>query len=183
MNDEKELIADFRKGKSKAQKKVFEMHASAMLAVCIRYVGDRETARDLLQDGFIKVFEKAESFSGEGSLGGWIRRIMVNITLEYLRQKDALKMSSSIDDYHESFASHEVSALEKISTNELLACVAQLPDGFRTVFNLYAIEGYSHSEIAGIMNISEGTSRSQYMRARNTLQKKVQLLMKVNNGK
>jgi len=102
-----------------------------------------------------------------------MRRIFVNTALEYLRQNDALKMSSSIDDYHDVFANDDVSVIDKISTNDLLACVARLPDGYRTVFNLYAIEGYSHSEIAGILNISEVTSRSQYMRARNILQKNV----------
>lgn len=177
MNEEQQLITDFKKGKSKAQKKIFEMHAPAMLAVCVRYVRDRETARDLVQDGFIKVFEKADTFSGIGSLAGWMRRIFVNTALEYLRQNDALKMSSSIDDYHDAFANHDISVIDKISTNDLLACVAQLPDGYRTVFNLYAIEGYSHSEIAEMLNISEGTSRSQYMRARNILQKNVMSLM------
>ncbi len=177
MNEEQQLITDFKKGKSGAQKKIFEMHAPAMLAVCVRYVRDRETARDLLQDGFIKVFEKADTYSGTGSLAGWMRRIFVNTALEFLRQNDALKMSSSIDDYHDAFANNDISVIEKISTKDLLACVAQLPDGYRTVFNLYAIEGYSHSEIAEMLNISEGTSRSQYMRARNILQKNVMSLM------
>ena len=183
MNDEQQLIADFRKGKSEAQKKIFELHATAMLAVCARYVRDRETARDLLQDGFIKVFEKAESYSGAGSLGGWMRRIFVNTALEYLRQHDALKMSLSIDDHNDAFESNDISAIDKITTDDLLSCVAQLPDGFRTVFNLYAIEGYSHSEIAGMLNINEVTSRTQYMRARNQLQKSVLTLMSVKNAK
>jgi len=177
MNEEQQLITDFKKGKSGAQKKIFEMHAPTMLAVCVRYVRDRETARDLVQDGFIKVFEKADTYSGTGSLAGWMRRIFVNTALEFLRQNDALKMSSSIDDYHDAFANNDISVIEKISTKDLLACVAQLPDGYRTVFNLYAIEGYSHSEIAEMLNISEGTSRSQYMRARNILQKNVMSLM------
>ena len=86
-------------------------------------------------------------------------------------------MSANIDEHHELIATNEISVLEKISTSDLLDCVAQLPDGYRTVFNLYAIEGYSHNEIAQILNISEGTSRSQYMRARNLLQKNVQSLL------
>ncbi len=173
MMDEQQLIADFRKGKRDAQKMVFELHAPAMMAVCIRYVRDRETARDLLQDGFIRVFENAESYSGKGPLGAWIRRVIVNTVLEHLRRNDALKMSINIEDHFDYTDSYQPDILNKISTDEILKCVDELPTGFRTVFNLFAIEDYSHAEIASMLNINESTSRSQYMRARNLLQKKL----------
>ena len=180
MNEEQQLIADFRKGKKNAQKMIFELHAPAMLAVCVRYVRDRELARDLLQDGFIRVFENAESYSGKGPLGAWIRRVIVNTILEYFRKNDALKMSINIDEHQEHTDSYEPDILSKISTDEILKCIEELPPGFRTVFNLFAIEDYSHAEIAAQLNITESTSRTQYMRARNLLQKKILTLNNAN---
>lgn len=173
ITDEKRLIAGCKNAEPWAQKQVYELYASAMLSVCVRYVTDREVARDLLQDGFIKVFTKAETFSETGSFAGWIRRIFVTTALEYLRQKDALKQSSSIDDFENHFENEDVTILDKISADDLLECVTKLSDGYRTVFNLYAIEGYNHAEIANLLNISENTSRSQFMRARMILQKNV----------
>jgi RNA polymerase sigma factor (sigma-70 family) len=182
-NDEQELIAACQKGKSWAQKKVYELYAPAMMSVCVRYVADRETARDLLQDGFIKVFTKTDTYSGAGSFAGWIRRIFVTTALEYLRQNDALRQSANIDDFDNYIADADVSVLEKISADDLMAFVARLPEGYRTVFNLYAIEGYAHIEIAELLSISEATSRSQFMRARKILQKNVQSLIGNENAR
>ena len=173
ITDEQELIAGCIEGKSWAQRAIYDRFAPAMMSVCVRYVADRETARDLLQEGFIKLFTKIESYSGTGAFGGWVRRIFVTTALEYLRQNDALKQSTDIDEVGYHIENDEISVLEKISADDLLACVAQLSDGYRTVFNLYAIEGYSHAEIADMLCISEGTSRSQFMRARKILQKSV----------
>lgn len=174
--NEQELIAACQEGKSWAQRKIYEQHAPIMMSVCFRYVNDRETARDLLQDGFIKVFTKVDTYSGSGSFAGWMRRIFVTTALEYLRQNDALKQSENIDDISYLIEDKEVSVLDNISANDLMRCISELSDGYRTVFNLYAIEGYSHAEIAEILNISEVTSRSQFMRARKQLQKAVQTL-------
>lgn len=174
--DEQKLIAACQAGKPWAQKKIYEQYASTMMAVCYRYVNDRETARDLLQDGFIKVFTKADTYSGTGSFGGWIRRIFVTTALEFLRQKDALKQTDSIDDWTGTINNEEETAIEKLSAADLMRCIAKLPDGYRTVFNLYAIEGYSHAEIAQMLDINEATSRSQFMRARKILQKDVETL-------
>lgn len=171
--DENELISACKSGKSWAQKKIYELHAPTMMSVCYRYVNDRETARDILQDGFIKIFTKIDSYSGAGSFAGWMRRIFVTTALEHLRQNDALKQSASIDNYENHFENNEISALEKISVDDLMKCIAGLSDGYRTVFNLYAIEGFSHAEIAEMLNINEVTSRSQFMRARKILQKTV----------
>lgn len=176
ITDEEQLIAGCKNGKSWAQKRIYELHAPVMMSVCVRYVNDRETARDLLQDGFIKVFTKIDSYSGTGSFAGWIRRIFVTTALEYLRQNDALKQSESIEDYGNYIENNDVTILEKISADDLMTCIAALSDGYRTIFNLYAIEGYSHTEIAEMLHIAEATSRSQFMRARKILQKNVESL-------
>lgn len=180
--DELSLIAGCKRGESWARKELYELHAPAMMSVCMRYVGNKETAKDLLQDGFIKVYTKINTYSGTGSFKGWMRRVFVTTALEYLRRNDALKVSSNIDDYDDAMENMETSALERISADELLACIAELPYGYRTVFNLFAIEGYSHSEIAGILNINESTSRSQFIRARKALQKSVESLIMHENA-
>ncbi len=172
--DEQRLITGCRKGETWAQKQVYELYASAMFSVCVRYVNDRETARDLLQDGFIKIFTKADTYSGSGSFAGWIRRIFVTTSLEYLRQNKALMESASLDESSYSIEDEDISVLDKISADDLMNCVSNLSPGYRTVFNLYALEGYSHTEIAGMLNISENTSRSQFMRARKILQTRVE---------
>jgi len=183
ISDEEQLIAGCKEGKPRAQKKLFEQYASVMLSVCVRYVPDRETARDILQDGFIKIYSKINTYSGEGSFAGWIRRIFVTTALEYLRQNDALRQSASIEEYYNTIVDEKETVLDKISADDLMDCISKLPNGYRTIFNLYAIEGYSHSEIAEMIGISESTSRSQYMRARNILQKNVQLLIGHENAK
>ena len=183
ITDEQRLIAGCKNAEPWAQKQVYELYASAMLSVCVRYVTDREVARDLLQDGFIKIFTKADTFSETGSFAGWIRRIFVTTALEYLRQKDALKKSSNIEEFENYFENDDITILDKISADDLMDCVTRLSDGYRTDFNLYAIEGYNHAEIANLLNISENTSRSQFMRARKILQKNVLSLIENDNGK
>lgn len=168
--DEKELVAGCKRGEEWACKKIYELHAPVMMGVCVRYVYDRETAKDILQEGFIKVFTKIDSYTGKGVLGAWMRRIFVTTALEYLRQKDALKMSTSIDDHYDSFENSEASAVDLLSAEELMGCIGKLPHGYRTIFNLFAIEGYSHSEIAEMLNIQESTSRSQFLRGKKLLQ-------------
>lgn len=176
--DEQLLITGCRKGESWARKQLYETYAPAMMSLCLRYVGDKETARDLLQDGFIKVFTKMKTYSGTGAFGGWIYRVFMTTALEHLRKTETTKLFTSIDECPDTLENTDISALEALSADDLLSCVAQLPAGYRTVFNLYAIEGYSHSEIGEMLGISEITSRSQFNRARNTLQKKLELLMK-----
>jgi len=179
--DEKLLVDGCKRGESWARKEIYEIYAPLMMSVCMRYVNNRETARDLMQDGFIKVFTKIHTYSGMGALGGWIRRVFVTTSLEYLRANDALKLSVSIDetDMHPAYTGE--SALDKLSVDELMECVGYLPDGYRTVFNLYAIEGFSHKEIGEMLHISEITSRTQFIRARNALQKSVLSLIADRN--
>lgn len=177
LTNEQDIIKACIKGESWAQKAIFDQYAPTMLSVCVRYVSDYETARDILQDGFVRLFSKIETFSGTGAFGGWARRIFVTTALEHLRRNDALKNADSIDDFHNHFENNEVNVIDQISADDLMQCIAELPDGYKAVFNMFAIEGYSHAEIAEMLGINDITSRTQYMRARKMLQKKIELLI------
>ncbi|HCC52224.1 MAG TPA: RNA polymerase [Porphyromonadaceae bacterium] len=179
--DEKLIIDACVRGESWARKKVYEMYAPTMMSLCIRYVGNREIARDILQDGFIKVFTHIHTYSYKGAFAGWIHRIFVTTSLEYLRKTDALRSAVDIMDYNEQLKDVDVSVLDRLSEEDLMDCVERLPAGYRTVFNMYAIEGYSHKEIAEALGISVATSKTQFLRARTALQKSVKSLM--NNYK
>ena len=146
-----------------------------MLAVCLRYVNDPETARDLMQDGFIKVFTSIDTYTGSGAFEGWLRKIFVNCALEYLRRNDVLRESTDLDNTAE-LDQPNSKAISDLSAAELMQLVHDLPAGFRTVFNMFAIEGYSHKEISEALGITESTSRSQYTRAKQLLQKKIKEL-------
>ena len=143
-----------------------------MFPVCIRYVGDRTLAEDVLQEGFITLFTKLKSYKGDGSFEGWARKIFVTTALMSLRKKDALKMSEELDAVRGKKAD-TTSQMQNIGYKELMELVVSLPPGFRTVFNMYAIEGYSHKEIAETLGITETTSRTQFSRARLWLQNKI----------
>ena len=174
MNETAELrtIELCKKGDRGAQKALFDLLAPRMFPVCIRYVGDREVAQDLLQDGFVTLFSKLDSYKGEGSFDGWARRIFINTALMYLRKKDALKMSGELENARH-LSSDLEDQMENIGYKELMKLVTSLPPGFRTVFNMYVIEGYSHKEIAEILGITETTSRTQLSRARIWLQNRI----------
>ena len=143
-----------------------------MFPICIRYIGDRDQAADVLQDGFITLFTKLKDYKGEGSFEGWARRVFVTTALMSLRKKDALKMSEELDAVR-GMKAETVSQTQNIGYKELMKVVTSLPPGFRTVFNMYAIEGYSHKEIGEMLGISETTSRTQLSRARIWLQNKI----------
>ena len=169
---QQELIEGCIKGEPTAQRKLYEIYAPRMLTLASRYAGDRERAKDILHDGFITLFNKIDSYSGTGSFEGWIRRIFVNTALMSLRKVDILRNTEEIDN-----AIGEISdfpgAVETMSSKELMELIASMPDGFRIVFNMYAIEGYNHQEIAKELDISEGSSRSQLSRARVWLQERI----------
>ena len=167
---EKQLIKRCRQHDRVAQQKLYEKYAPVMLSICMRYVKDYHVACDLMHDGFITVYSKIGDFRSEGSFEGWMRRIFVNTALEALRKNDLLRNGVELDAL-EPQQEADYSAVEKISADELMELIAQLPPGFRTVFNMFAIEGYSHREIAETLNINESTSRSQYTRAKRLLQK------------
>ncbi|MBE6251247.1 MAG: sigma-70 family RNA polymerase sigma factor [Bacteroidales bacterium] len=143
-----------------------------MFPVCIRYVGDRSVAEDILQEGFITLFTRIGTYKGEGSFEGWARRIFVTTALMHLRKKDALRMSDDLEAAR-GLKTDTTTQMENIGYKELMDMVMSLPTGFRTIFNMYAVEGYSHKEIAEILGISEVTSRTQFSRARAVLQKKI----------
>jgi RNA polymerase sigma-70 factor (ECF subfamily) len=160
-----ELVQGCKKNKRKYQELLYRKYAKKMYGICLSYAKDRTMAQDMLQDGFVKVFGKIKTFRSEGSLEGWIRRIITNTALDYLRQKT--RQFEFIDENQEVEEKKiDVNILEKINSDEILEKVAQLPNGARTVFNLYAVEGFSHKEIAKKLDITEGTSKSQYKRAR-----------------
>ena len=176
MTDEHILEAILREDAS-AQRLLYEKFARKMFGVCLRYTKQKEEAEDLLQEGFIKVFQKISSYKAEGSLEGWIRRVMVNTALDHLRQQKMLwtDLADVKEEGDEPVIGHEIGAAE------LMAELQKLPIGYKTVFNLHAIEGYSHKEIGVMLGISEGTSKSQYSRARNQLMILVQELNKENS--
>lgn len=169
VSDDLRLASLCAKGDRTAQKRLYDRLAPKMFAVCLRYMGDRDSAEDILQDGFVTLFSKIDSYSGEGSFEGWARKIFVNTALMSLRKNDILKQSEDIEAAW-GLSAPDASALQRVSYRELLQLVAKLPPGFRTVFNMYVIEGYSHKEIGDALGISENTSRSQLMRARTVLQ-------------
>lgn len=166
---ENELIKDCQKGKRKAQKKLYERYAPTMLGLCIRYMKDQYEAEDVLSEAFIKIFANIKQFKFEGSFEGWIRRIMVNECLSQLRKKRRLYAQVDIEELNREPNYEELG--DELHAEDLLMLINALPDGYRTIFNLYAIEGYSHKEIAEQLNITVGTSKSQLSRARSLLQK------------
>lgn len=167
-----QLITSCINGDRDSQKALYDRLASRMFPICLRYIGDRALAEDVLQDGFITLFTRLDSYKGEGSFEGWARKIFVTTALMSLRKKDALKMSDDLE-LARGIKTDTVSQTQSIGYKELMALVMGLPPGFRTVFNLYAIEGYSHKEIGEMLGISETTSRTQLSRARAWLQNKI----------
>ena len=176
--DLQDLIAGCKRKDTWARKKLYELYAPAMLGVCVRYVEEKETARDILHEGFIKAFTKIEKYSGAGSFDGWMRKVFATTALEYLRSTKALGESISLDCWNETADVDSTDIVQQLSAEEIIRCINELPSGFRTVFNLYAIEGYSHAEIAQMLNIQEASSRSQFARARQMLQTKIRALNK-----
>lgn len=151
-----------------AQQEVLRLYAGKMLTVCRRYARHNAEAQDLLQEGFIRVFNKIHTFQSTGSFEGWIRRVMVNVAIKNYQRSSFQKEQIGLEGYQEGAADPTVFA--HLQEEELLRLIASLPEGYRVVFNLYAIEGYSHAEIAALLNIGESTSRSQLVKARKMLQ-------------
>lgn len=165
------LLDGCKKGDRKAQESLYKALASKMMAVCLRYAKDNFEAEDILQMGFVKVFQKVSEFRGDGSFEGWIRRIMVNTAIEtYRKNLRSLNVVDIDEEYDQPQSTFDMGKLE---LNDLMKLVQQLSNGYRIVFNMYAIEGYSHKEIAKELGISEGASKSQLSRARAILKDKI----------
>ncbi len=162
---DQELIGGCIKRDPRAQRLLYEKYSSKMLAVCYRYTGNRDEAQDLLHDGFISLFDKIKSYSGTGSFEGWMRKLFANTALMHLRKKDILKFPEDV-----SLVDREINSgpgvIDTMAARDLMRLIASMPAGFRTIFNMYAIEGFSHQEIGEALNISESSSRSQFSRAR-----------------
>ncbi len=174
-NDETSLIQACIQGNRAAQQKLFEVYSPKMLGVAFRYANSREEAEDMLQEGFIRIFQKLNTFRFQGSFEGWIRRIIVNTAINHIRKYQNLKYECEIDEaYYIPAASSD--AIASMYTREVIQLLHDLPLGYRTVLNLYAIEGYSHREIGEMLGIEESSSRSQYTRAKSLLQKRLQKL-------
>lgn len=174
MNEDKAvlLIDKCRKGDRAAQRKMYELLAPRYFPVCMRYLGNRAVAEDVMQDAFVALFGKLETYSGNGSFDGWARRIFINASLMYLRKNDVLKASEDIS-LARWLSSGDFGAVDRMSYNELMAMVMEMPPMFRVVFNLFVMEGYTHKEIAEELGITESTSRTQLSRGRIWLQKRI----------
>ncbi|MGB8192952.1 MAG: sigma-70 family RNA polymerase sigma factor [Chitinophagaceae bacterium] len=169
---ETDLIRACIAGNRAMQEELYKRFAPKMYAVCMRYANNADDAQDLLQEGFIKVYRNLEKFRAEGSFEGWVRRVFVNTSIEHFRRKNTLY---SITEKEEGIIEDgDINALDNLAEKDIINLIRELSPGYRTVFNMYVIEGYSHKEIGNILGISEGTSKSQLARAKAILQKKVQ---------
>jgi RNA polymerase sigma factor (sigma-70 family) len=173
LSEIKKIIKGCLAGDRRDQELLYRRHASKLYAVCLQYSGNDEEARDILQEGFIKIFENLEHYKHEGSFEGWMRRITVNTALEKFRSRHNLYRVDDIGSIKEPDAEPDNQDYAGLEANDLLGIIRELPTKYRMVFNLYAIEGYSHKEISKMVNISEGTSKSNLSRARVILQRRV----------
>ncbi len=168
---ETDLIQGCIAGEKRMQEELYNRFSPKMFAVCIRYAGNADDAQDILQDGFVKIFKNLSRFRSEGSFEGWIRRIFVNTAIEHLRRKKFLKPIAEKEE--NTIPYKEVSVLDSLGEKDIMNLISQLSPGYRTVFNMYVVEGYTHKEVGDILGISEGTSKSQLARARMILQSMV----------
>jgi RNA polymerase sigma-70 factor (ECF subfamily) len=179
--DDSQLVIACKKQDRNAQRVLYERYAPMMMAVCLRYSGEEETARDLLHDGFIRAFTQIGSFSGKGSFEGWLRRIFVNLALEYYRKEK--QKYRFIEEYNYINADETETPADNsldigdIPEKEVLDMIKNLPPGYRTVFNMYIFEEMSHKEIARELGINEAASRSQFYRAKNMLREKISAIL------
>ena len=171
MSSEADLIEGCIRGDRKMQYELYERFSPKMYGVCLRYAANAEEAEDILQEGFLKVFKKIGSFRGDGSFEGWIRRIFVNTAIEQFRKKSYLQPITEQEE--NSIEGKYISVLDDLAEKDIIKLIQQLSPGYRTVFNMYVVEGYTHKQIADTLGISEGTSKSQLSRAKIILQEMV----------
>lgn len=172
-----QVIVDCKKGKRKAQVALYNHYAPVLLGVCVRYVHDKSEAQDILQESFLKIFKNIKDYSGKGHFENWIKKIVVNTAITYFHKEKKHYYHDDLEEASESEVSIEIAPDKEIEAKELYSLLGTMPDGYRMIFNLYAIEGYKHREIAEQLNIDESTSKSQYLRAKKWLAKE----MKNNN--
>ena len=177
--NEAQLIKKAAKNHREAQQALYEIHAPKMLSVCRYYIKDVQQSEEVMLNGFFKVFTQLKTFKSEGSFEGWIRRIMIRESISFLRKKKQLEFATDEIEIYEQPVNYGNTELE---VDEIQILIDKLPDGYRMVFNMYAIEGYKHSEIAKMLSITESTSKSQLFKARKLLQKQIVQLNKASNG-
>lgn len=175
---ERDIISQAAENNRHAQQKLYAKHAPKMLGVCRQYIKDLQQAEDVMITAFMKVFTHLKNFEHKGSFEGWIRRIMVNECISFLRVQK--KVSFLEDEYYKEERFNDIES--RLSVDDIQALIDRLPEGYKMVFNLYAIEGYKHQEIAKMLGISEGTSKSQLSHARKMLQQQVNKLKNYENG-
>lgn len=180
MQESNDLLEGCKRNNRDAQKKLYAKHSVKLMGICMRYTRNKSDAEDLLQEVFVKIFKQIKKFKGTGSFEGWLCRIAVNTAITNYHKNKVHKDTGNVDDYSDQLFDYET-ITDKLSTNELLEVINRLPEIYKVVFNLYAIEGYTHKEIAEQLNISEGTSKSQLSRARKLLQNMLQELYVIKN--
>lgn len=168
---EKELVALCIKGDSKAHRMLFDLFAGRLMSVCRRYSRNQQEAEDMLQESFIKIFSNLKSYTGSGSLYGWLKSVTVNTSIKILQKKYNKLLSEDITDFQ--IAGKAPSIHNNLAAEDIIAVINTLPLGYKSVFNLYELEGYSHKEIGELLNISESTSRSQLAKAKKVLKKSI----------
>jgi RNA polymerase sigma-70 factor (ECF subfamily) len=179
MEVDKEILEGCIKGRSSAQYKLFHGYSRLMLGICNRYASSLEEAEDIMQEGFVKIFLHIKEFKGDGSLVAWMRRIMINTAITHYYKMKKHRYHDDLEEVRETKYEDQGWGEADFSSEELFNVIQRMPEGYRMVFNLYAVEGYKHREIAEIMNIDENTSKSQYSRARRWLQDR---LLKIKNS-
>jgi len=170
---ESDLIKECLKNNNKAKEELYVRFERKMFGVCMRYAKNKMEAEDVLHDGFLKVLTNLYTFRGDGPLGGWIRRIMVNTALNHCRDNNYLNDSVELENIEDGEVDNYKDIVGDISVNDMVKYIQELPTGYRTVFNLYVVEGFSHKEIGDMLGISENTSKSQLSMARKSLQKRI----------
>ncbi len=181
MPDLKKIIKGCLAGNKRDQELLYRRYSAKLYAVCLQYSNSREEARDILQESFVKIFSNLHSYSGEGSFEGWIRRIVVNTALERYRSRHYLNKVEDIENVAEQVEYSSDADFSGLEADDLMDIILELPPKYRMVFNLYAIEGYSHREISEKLSISEGTSKSNLSRARSILQRKVEIYLGIKS--
>ncbi len=177
INSENTQIQKCIEGCRKSQKELYDFYAAKMFAFCLRYAKNDMDAEDILQDGFVKIFTNLDKYRADGSFEGWLRRIMVNTAIEHIR-KNKINNQDISENIENTVKDKYANALDKLFEKELVNIASTLSDGYKAVFNMYAIEGYSHKEIAKQLGITESTSKSQFSRAKSILRN----LLQVNNN-
>lgn len=173
MNSDSDILNDCIKGRPSAQRELFDRYSRLLLGICIRYANNVEEAEDILQEGFVKIFLNISHFKGEGSLMAWMRRIMINTAITHYHKMRKHRYHDDIEEVRETGMENYSWEEADFTKEELMNVIQRMPEGYRMVFNLYAVEGYKHREIAEKLDIDENTSKSQYSRARKWLQERL----------